>query len=358
MNQLSTVTAIDMREPDDSCDEEKVADKVKREGALSVLEPILSVRERSNICLEDVAGLDEVKETLKEAVLLPLKFPLLFKGPRQPWRGILLYGAPGTGKTYLAKALATEVNSSNFFIVSSYSFLSKWLKEPDKLMKTLFSTARDKKPCVIFFDDVEALCDSRSKNESELARKIKTEFLVQMQDVGDGVLVLGATSIPWVFDPAVRKCFAKRIHIPLPEATARVKMFKLNLDVTPHSLTEEDFKELGQRSDGYTGSDITVMVRDASMQQIRKIQKATHFKKIQGPSKTDPEVIVDDLLTPCTPDDPGAIEMNWTQIDADKLLDPIVNMTDMLMSLSATKPTANEDDINKLEDFTNDFVRI
>ncbi|KAL4234178.1 Vacuolar protein sorting-associated protein 4B [Mactra antiquata] len=342
------------KESDDSSDEEKDPDKKKFEGALS--ESILM--ETPNIQWDDVAGLDGAKEALKEAVILPVKFPHLFTGKRKPWRGILLYGPPGTGKTYLAKAVATEANNSNFFSVSSASLVSKWLGESEKLVKTLFSMARDKKPSIIFIDEVDALCGSRSENESESARRIKTEFLVQMQGVGndsDGVLVLGATNIPWVLDSAIRRRFEKRIYIPLPEATARVGMFKLSLGATPHSLTEEDFKDLGQRSDSYSGADINIVVRDALMQPVRKVQTATHFRKVRGPSRTDPDVIVDDLLTPCSPGAPGAIEMNWTQVEGDKLLEPVVSMTDMLMSLSTQKPTVNDDDLKKLEDFTDDF---
>ena len=166
------------------------------------------VMERPNVKWEDVAGLFAAKEALKEAVILPVKFPHLFTGKRRPWQGILLYGPPGTGKSYLAKAVATEADNSTFFSVSSADLVSKWLGESEKLVKTLFLTARENKPSIIFIDEVDALCGSRSENESESARRIKTEFLVQMQGVGvdnKGVLVLGATNIPWVLDSAIRR---------------------------------------------------------------------------------------------------------------------------------------------------------
>ena len=149
-----------------------------------------------------------------------------------------------TGKSYLAKAVATEANNSKFFSVSSSDLVSKWLGESEKLVKELFSMARENKPAIIFIDEVDSLCGSRSDNESESARRIKTEFLVQMQGVGndmDGILVLGATNIPWTLDAAIRRRFEKRIYIDLPDAPARANMFKLNIGDTSTTITEQVF---------------------------------------------------------------------------------------------------------------------
>ncbi|XP_003224451.1 vacuolar protein sorting-associated protein 4B [Anolis carolinensis] len=315
------------------------------------------VMERPNVKWNDVAGLEGAKEALKEAVILPIKFPHLFTGKRTPWRGILLFGPPGTGKSYLAKAVATEANNSTFFSVSSSDLVSKWLGESEKLVKNLFQLARENKPSIIFIDEIDSLCGSRSENESEAARRIKTEFLVQMQGVGtdnEGILVLGATNIPWVLDSAIRRRFEKRIYIPLPEDHARAAMFKLHLGTTKNTLTESDYRELGKRTDGYSGADISVIVRDALMQPVRKVQSATHFKKVQGPSLADPNVL-GELFTPCSPGEPNAIEMTWMDVPGDKLLEPVVCMADMLRSLSSTKPTVNEQDLEKLKKFTEDF---
>ncbi|KAK3561959.1 hypothetical protein QTP86_019070 [Hemibagrus guttatus] len=405
------------------------------------------VMEKPNIKWDDVAGLEGAKEALKEAVILPIKFPHLFTGKRTPWRGILLFGPPGTGKSYLAKAVATEANNSTFFSISSSDLVSKWLGESEKLVKNLFSLARENKPSIIFIDEIDSLCGSRSDNESEAARRIKTEFLVQMQGelrggdracVGndnEGILVLGATNIPWTLDSAIRRrqgtfiysfpfpfhshipykrqlsttsnsqtpnstmaktkelskdtrnkivdlhqagkaesaigtkttdpckgknewghvSFEKRIYIPLPEDHARSLMFKLNLGTTPNSLTEKDFITLGQKSEKYSGADISIIVRDALMQPIRKVQSSTHFKKVRGKPWNNQDVLEDDLLTPCSPSDPNAIKMTWVDVEADKLLEPIVSMEDMLMSLEKTKPTVNEEDLKKLLKFTEDF---
>lgn len=160
---------------DDSDEEDKDKKKLMNqlEGAI--------VMEKPNVKWSDVAGLESAKEALKEAVILPIRFPHLFTGKRKPWKGILLFGPPGTGKSFLAKAVATEANNSTFFSISSSNLVSKWLGESEKLVKNLFEMARSHKPSIIFIDEVDSLCGNRSDNESESARRIKTEFLVQMQ---------------------------------------------------------------------------------------------------------------------------------------------------------------------------------
>jgi vacuolar protein-sorting-associated protein 4 len=184
----------------------------------------------------------------------------------------LLYGPPGTGKSFLAKACATEADGT-FFSVSSADLVSKWLGESERLVKQLFKMARENRPSIVFIDEVDSLCGSRNEGENETSRRIKTEFLVQMQGVGndmDGVLVLGASNVPWELDPAIRRRFEKRIYIPLPDIQARTVMFKLRLGKTPNKLTEEDFLELGKASEGYSGSDISVVVKEAMMMPVRR----------------------------------------------------------------------------------------
>jgi vacuolar protein-sorting-associated protein 4 len=217
--------------------------------------------------------------------------------------------------------------------------------------------ARENKPAIIFIDEVDSLCGTRGEGESEASRRIKTEFLVQMNGVGnetDGILVLGASNIPWQLDSAIRRRFEKRIYIPLPDAQARAKMFELNVGTTPCTLTAQDYRSLGEQTDGYSGSDIAVVVRDALMQPVRKVQTATHFKRVNAPSRDDAQVYTPHW-TPCSPGDPDAVEMSWMEIKANELLEPDLVLQDFIRAVQTARPTVNEHDIAQHTAFTNDF---
>jgi len=170
-----------------------------------------------------------------------------------------------------------------FFSVSSSDLVSKWQGESERLVRNLFEMARnaDGGNSIIFIDEVDSLCSSRSEGENDATRRIKTEFLVQMDGVGKGkgsnVLVLGATNVPWELDAAIRRRFEKRIYIPLPDKYARAYMVKLNIGDTPHTLTDKDFDKLGEKTEGASGSDISVLVREALYEPLRKCQQAKQF---------------------------------------------------------------------------------
>ena len=243
--------------------------------------------------------------------------------------------------------------------------------ESERLVKQLFEMARDQKPSIVFIDEIDSLCGSRGDGESEASRRIKTEFLVQMNGVGhnqSGVLVLGATNIPWALDSAIRRRFERRIYIPLPELNARARMFELHVGNTPCTLTAQDYRLVAEKTEGYlisgfrcspilcrySGSDIAVVVRDALMQPVRKVQTATHFKKVTAPSRKDPNA-TQEYLTPCSPGEPGAIEMDWTQVDGDQLLEPALTTNDFLRAAAVSRPTVNQADLAQQVKFTEEF---
>lgn len=174
----------------------------------------------------------------------------------------------------MAQAVATE-SDSTFFTISSADLISKWQGESERLVKNLFEMARETEGgnAIIFIDEVESLCGTRGEGESDSLRRVKTEFLVQMDGVGKSqgggrVLILGATNVPWQIDSAIRRRFEKRVYISLPEAGPRTFMVKLHLGDTPNNLTEADFERLGQLTEGASGSDIKVLVKEASKYSI------------------------------------------------------------------------------------------
>jgi len=241
---------------------------------------------------DDVAGLDIAKKALKEAVVYPFLRPDLFMGLREPARGMLLFGPPGTGKTMLARAVATE-SRSTFFSISASSLTSKYLGESEKLVRALFSLAKALAPSIIFVDEIDSLLSSRSgSGEHEATRRIKTEFLIQWSDLqraaagreqsekekerGDAsrVLVLAATNLPWAIDEAARRRFVRRQYIPLPEDETRATQLRTLLGHQKHSLEEEDIQRLVELTDGFSGSDITALAKDAAMGPLRSLGEA------------------------------------------------------------------------------------
>jgi SpoVK/Ycf46/Vps4 family AAA+-type ATPase len=211
---------------------------------------------------DDVAGLEIAKSALKETVVYPFLRPDLFMGLREPARGMLLFGPPGTGKTMLARAVATE-SKSTFFAISASSLTSKYLGESEKLVRALFSIAKALAPSIIFVDEIDSLLSARGgSSEHEATRRIKTEFLIQWSDLakaaagketsekdkerGDAsrVLVLAATNLPWAIDEAARRRFVRRQYIPLPEDWVRKLQLTTLMAAQKHNISDEDLDEL------------------------------------------------------------------------------------------------------------------
>jgi len=238
-----------------------------------------------NVRFDDIASLDDAKNILQEAVLLPLLAPDLFIGIRRPWSGVLMFGPPGTGKTLLAKAVATQGRTS-FFNITAASIASKYRGESERLVRLLFEMARFYAPTTIFFDEIDALGSKRGgSGEHETSRRVLSELLIQMdgmnscnsananenasEDQKKTITVIGATNRPWDLDEALRRRLEKRIYIPLPNDYGRSELFKINLKGI--KLSEDvNFEHLVKMSEGYSGADIASVCREASMMPIRK----------------------------------------------------------------------------------------
>eukprot|EP00825_Cyclidium_porcatum_P013178 TRINITY_DN16933_c0_g1_i3.p1 TRINITY_DN16933_c0_g1~~TRINITY_DN16933_c0_g1_i3.p1 ORF type:complete len:376 (+),score=77.77 TRINITY_DN16933_c0_g1_i3:249-1376(+) len=307
------------------------------------------ITEKPNVKWEDVAGLENAKKALQEAVILPIKFPDIFDTVRKPWKGILLYGPPGTGKTFLAKACATECNAT-FFSVSSSDLVSKWVGESAKLIRALFEMARKNKPSVIFIDEIDSLCGSRDSGQNDASKSVVTEFLVQMQGVGKddkGLLVLGATNLPWSLDSAIRRRFEKRIFINLPEKEARSQLLQISLKKTQHELTIENMDEIAKETEGYSGADLTNLIKDAAYQPLRIAQEACKFKQVMDGGKMKYQATY--------PSDNEGVFMKFTEIQPSMLSLPKLTMDNFYNSLNNVKKSVSNKDISQHVKWTQEF---
>ncbi|KAI0217667.1 Katanin p60 ATPase-containing subunit A-like 1 [Lamellibrachia satsuma] len=375
------------------------------------------VQRNPNVHWGDIADLAEAKRLLQEAVVLPLVVPDFFKGIRRPWKGVLMVGPPGTGKTLLAKAVATEcgttffnVSSSTltskyrgeseklvrilfemgvllvgppgtgktylakavatecgttFFNVSSSSLSSKYHGESEKLVRLLFEMARFYAPSTIFVDEIDSICSRRggsseheasrrarfyapstifvdeidsicarrgSDSEHEASRRVKSELLIQMDGVTGAtgqdedptkiVMVLAATNFPWDIDEALRRRLEKRIYIPLPGADGRKMLLEINLkDVD--LAADVDLEMIAGRLDGYSGADITNVCRDAAMMSMRR--------RIQG----------------LTPDQIRAIPKEELELPT--------TMDDFEMAIKKVSKSVSTEDIEKYQKWMEEF---
>lgn len=223
---------------------------------------------------DDIAGLAFAKTAIQEAVVWPMLRPDIFKGLRRPPKAILLFGPPGTGKTLIGKCVASQ-SKSTFFSISASSLTSKWVGDGEKMVRALFAVARVHQPAVIFIDEIDSLLSQRSDTEHESSRRIKTEFLIQLDgattDSDEKILVIGATNRPQELDEAARRRFVKRLYIPLPEFDARLQLVKNLIINEKHELDQEDFMEIAKQSEGFSGADIRTLCSEASLGPIRSI---------------------------------------------------------------------------------------
>ncbi|XP_039690861.1 ATPase family AAA domain-containing protein FIGL1 isoform X2 [Medicago truncatula] len=240
-----------------------------------------------NVHWDDIAGLDHAKSCVNEMVIFPLLRPDLFMGCRSPGRGLLLFGPPGTGKTMIGKAIAGEAKAT-FFYISASSLTSKWIGEGEKLVRALFGVASCRQPAVIFVDEIDSLLSQRkSDGEHESSRRLKTQFLIEMEGFDSGnekVLLIGATNRPQELDEAARRRLTKRLYIPLPSSEARAWIARSLLEKDGlFKLSNEEIDIICNLTEGYSGSDMKNLVKDASLgpirEQIRQGAKVVNLEK-------------------------------------------------------------------------------
>uniref|UniRef100_A0A3B3ZMW9 Katanin p60 ATPase-containing subunit A-like 2 n=1 Tax=Periophthalmus magnuspinnatus TaxID=409849 RepID=A0A3B3ZMW9_9GOBI len=256
-----------------------------------------------NVRWEDIIGLEDAKRLVKEAVVYPIKYPQLFTGILSPWKSLLLYGPPGTGKTMLAKAVATECKTT-FFNISASSIISKWRGDSEKLVRVLFDLARYHAPSTIFLDELESVMGQRGSTmggEHESNRRMKAELLVQMDGLArsdDLVFVLAASNLPWELDHAMLRRLEKRILVGFPSSLARQAMVShwlppfRSTEGGVELRTQLDYQTLAKEMEGYSGSDIALVCKEASMRPVRKI-----FDALESIHNDTPAICLDTVTT-------------------------------------------------------------
>ena len=238
--------------------------------------------EQPQITFADVGGLDDLKEKIRLRVLHPLKRPDLYKAfGKKVGGGILMYGPPGCGKTFLARATAGEAGV-RFLAVGIDDVLDMWFGQSEKKLHALFQAARQQSPTILFFDEVDALGGRRSASRHDSYRMLVAQFLADMDGVGsggaqsqkDGVLVMGATNAPWDVDPAFRRPgrFSDILFVPPPDLRARVEILKLKLKGKP--TREIDVAELGRITELYSGADLEQIVEAATEAALMQSMKS------------------------------------------------------------------------------------
>ncbi|XP_044746419.1 spastin isoform X1 [Coccinella septempunctata] len=225
---------------------------------------------------DDIVGQETAKQALQEMVILPSLRPELFTGLRTPARGLLLFGPPGNGKTLLARAVATECQAT-FFSISAASLTSKYVGDGEKMVRALFVIARELQPSIIFIDEVDSLLSERTNNEHEASRRLKTEFLVEFDGLpsnqeSEKVLVMAATNRPQELDEAALRRFPKRVYVTLPDMETRMELLRKLLAKQGCSFTQQELKRLATLTEGYSGSDLTALAKDAALGPIRELQ--------------------------------------------------------------------------------------
>ena len=252
------------------------------------------------ITFDDIAGLEKAKESLKISILCPLLMKNFFTKIRKPPKGILLYGPAGTGKTMLAKAIATT-GKTNFFSVNPAALASKWKGTSEKLVKYLFEMARFYAPTTIFIDEIDSLLSERSQNEHESSRKVKVQFFIEIDGITSSseeeqpkVFILAATNRPWDLDEAILRRLSKRIYIPLPDDKARESLF--NIKLANVKLADDiDMKFLVKKTKMYNSDDIENVCREAALAPFKRRMQNFDNQSTQFFENLEKELLTEEI---------------------------------------------------------------
>ena len=242
--------------------------------------------ERSSFTFKDVGGMDTVKEDIAMKIIFPIKHPEMFEAyGKAAGGGILLYGPPGCGKTLLAKATAGEIDAG-FISVGINDVVDMWIGNSEKNLHSYFERARENKPCVLFFDEVDALGSSRSEMRASGGRQLINQFLSEMdgmQGQNDGLLILAATNAPWHMDTAFRRPgrFDRILFVPPPDLAARIDILRIHCSNKPTQSL--DLESIAKKTEGFSGADLRGIVETAIEAKLKQAMKVGKIQPITTP---------------------------------------------------------------------------
>ena len=283
-DQLSRQLGIEPgRTPYESAEEE-FGGRIPQYAEDGPFDPMEYDIERPEIKFADVGGMEAVKEEIRMKIILPIEQPELFKAyGKTAGGGVLMYGPPGCGKTYLARATAGEVNAA-FMSIGISDVLDMWIGQSEKNLHELFEQARSNTPCVLFFDEVDALGASRSDMRQASGRHLINQFLSELDGVqssNEGVLILAATNAPWHLDAAFRRPgrFDRILFVPPPDGDARAAILQLMLEGKP--VDAIDHAQLAKKTDGFSGADLKGVVESAIESKLRSSMKSGKLEPVR-----------------------------------------------------------------------------
>jgi SpoVK/Ycf46/Vps4 family AAA+-type ATPase len=268
----------------DGASEEVVDGKVRlAAGAGNEPDPQLASIERPRTSFADVGGMEELKETIRLQIIHPLNHPEMYKAfGKAIGGGILLYGPPGCGKTHLARAVAGEIKAG-FISIGIQDILEMWVGSSERNLHEVFESARGNKPCVLFFDEVDALASRRSDMKNSASRQTINQFLAELDGTNvnnDGVLILAATNAPWHIDTAFRRPgrFDRIVFVPPPDPKARCEVFRILLKGKP--MSDIDIDHLAKKTDQYSGADVGAVINLAVEEKLQASLKTGQLQPL------------------------------------------------------------------------------
>jgi len=320
------------------------------------------VLKETNVFYKDIKGCDSAIMDISESVIIPLKYPIIFKRSKsRRATGILLFGPPGTGKSMIARATACEI-SATFYTASCAELTSRWVGGSEKKLKSLFQTAIDNAPSIIFLDEIDSIASVRGSEITIADQRLTNQILIELDNITNNqfsVFVIAATNLPWQIDDAVMRRLSRKVYIPMPNEDARRSMFEQAFsDIA--IITSEDLDAFGEQSKNLSGSDISTIINRVKFIPLHILYTASQFIITNGiDGNVSVEAIIDSLNNQkCHNDennDNNVVKSTFDDIidryGEDSVCIPPIVSSFIFSEISAFSPTVSRSSIQLYKDY-------